>query len=202
MQEPYSAKLTPTSSEPEGTTADAADASELIKYESHGGLILRDAKARLEAAQTVKEVNQIREAAEAMAAYAAKAKKSELLGEAEAISFFAKRKLGQLMAAQKATEGLNSGTAGKGRPKTKIGGVSETLPKKDERPTLAEAGIDKNLAKRARKAAALSETEAEEEAAALRAGLPKKKATKKAEPVTVVVNAVPSVRSIDASLRC
>jgi hypothetical protein len=72
----------------------------------------------------------------------------------------AERRLGQLMAAQKEDIGFNAGTAGRGRPI--LGGVSDTPPKTDGRPTLAEAGIDKNLAKKARLAAALSEEEFEE----------------------------------------
>jgi hypothetical protein len=58
----------------------------------------------------------------------------------------AERRLGEMMAEQKATVGL----APPGRPKI---GVSETPISKP--PTLAEAGIDKNLAKKARKLAAL-----------------------------------------------
>jgi hypothetical protein len=53
------------------------------------------------------------------------------------------------------------------RPKK--GGVSETPPKKDDRLTVAEAGIDKNLAKAARKKATKSEAEFQEEVAAKRA---------------------------------
>jgi hypothetical protein len=55
---------------------------------------------------------------------------------------------------QKATVGLNKGTAGAGDKNVgkSTGGVRKTLPVKDALPTLDEAGIDKNLAKRARKA--------------------------------------------------
>jgi hypothetical protein len=58
-----------------------------------------------------------------------------------------------LISAQKATVGLNRGAKG-----SKVTGVQRT-PVKDDRPTLAEAGIDKNLAQRARKLAAMSEEE-------------------------------------------
>ncbi|WP_324603451.1 hypothetical protein [Sinorhizobium meliloti] len=54
--------------------------------------------------------------------------------------------------AQKETVGLAKGTAGKGHPS--LGGVTDTPPK-DDRPTLAEVGIDKNLAKRGTKLGAL-----------------------------------------------
>jgi hypothetical protein len=49
-----------------------------------------------------------------------------------------------MMQEQKKTVGLNTGTAGQGRPKK--GGVSETPPKKDDRLTLAEAGIERRAA--------------------------------------------------------
>jgi hypothetical protein len=58
----------------------------------------------------------------------------------------AARPVGEMMAAQKATVGLSEG----GRPKT---GLSENPVSK---PTLAEAGIDKNLANRARVRADIS----------------------------------------------
>lgn len=47
---------------------------------------------------------------------------------------------------QKETVGLNTGTAGTGRPS--LGGTREEPPK-DTRPTLAEAGISKKLSSRA-----------------------------------------------------
>jgi hypothetical protein len=96
-----------------------------------------------------------------------------------------------MMREQKNTVGLNTGTAGQGRPK--IGGVSETPPKKDDRLTLAEAGIDKNLAKAARKKAAKSEAEFQEEVAAKRAearepSKEKKAPKKKTEPISSLVD--------------
>src|SRR6516165_2418843 len=54
-------------------------------------------------------------------------------------------RLGEMMAARKETVGFNRGTAGMGNANVS-GGLSE-IPR-DERPTLAEAGIDKNLAGR------------------------------------------------------
>jgi hypothetical protein len=50
------------------------------------------------------------------------------------------RRVGELMAAQRETVGLNRGLSG-----TAVSG-SELVPVKDERPTLADAGIDKHLA--------------------------------------------------------
>ncbi len=63
-----------------------------------------------------------------------------------------------MMAEQRETIGLNEG----GRPKT---GVSETPVSK---PTLSEAGIDKNLAKQARCLASIPEQEFEHSLAAWR----------------------------------
>jgi hypothetical protein len=54
----------------------------------------------------------------------------------------AERRLGEMMAEQIKTVGANRGERGQFKPKT--GGVSETPPAP---PTLAAAGIDKNLAK-------------------------------------------------------
>jgi hypothetical protein len=51
---------------------------------------------------------------------------------------------------QKATVGLNKGTAGKGRPKL---GATKLAGPKDTRPTLADAGISKKQSARAQKLA-------------------------------------------------
>jgi hypothetical protein len=102
---------------------------------------------------TVDQVKQILAYAVGLAAAARKATNQDLEAEAEILKLEAERKLGQLMAAQRETVGLHKG----GRPKT---GVSET-PVSDQPIKLAEAGIDKNLAKRARFTARLSETEFE-----------------------------------------
>jgi hypothetical protein len=58
------------------------------------------------------------------------------------------------MAAQRGSVGFNTGTAGLGRPA--IGGSERDVP---NLPTLEAAGIDKHLADRARKMAAIPETE-------------------------------------------
>jgi len=61
------------------------------------------------------------------------------------------------MAEQRETVGLAIGTRGQLVGPSIIGGVSETPP--IDPPTLAAAGIDKNLAKRARAAAAIPAAE-------------------------------------------
>ena len=62
------------------------------------------------------------------------------------------RRLGELMKLQKETVGLAKG----GWPQKKSRGVSNT-PQDLPKPTLAEAGIDKNLAKQARKLSEIPE---------------------------------------------
>ncbi len=153
-------------------------------------MIFNTAKQQIAQATTVAEVKDIRDKAIAMAVYALQAKNNELKAEAEVIRLYAERRLGQMMQEQKKTVGLNTGTAGKGRPK---GGLSTNPPKKDDR-TLAEAGIDKNLAHKSRKAAAKSEYEFAKEVEAKRVEareLPskeKKAPKKKTEPIPSLVD--------------
>ena len=61
------------------------------------------------------------------------------------------RRIGELMEAQKESVGLNKG----GRPKEKTGSATDPVSDTPKPPTLAEAGIDKHLADKARKAARL-----------------------------------------------
>lgn len=124
----------------------------LVKYEA--------ARKALAEAKSTDEVRKIRDTAEAMRAYARQAKDKQLEIDAAEIRIRAERRLGEMLAAQRATAGLNTGTAGKGRPKK--GGANEEPPK-DNRPTLAEAGIDKKLSSRAQKLAAVPEDEFEGE---------------------------------------
>jgi N6-adenosine-specific RNA methylase IME4 len=66
----------------------------------------------------------------------------------------ATRRLDELIKAQKETVGLNQGAAGGGK---KDGPRGSLVNPRDERPTLAEAGIGKNLAHQARVLGAMSE---------------------------------------------
>lgn len=102
------------------------------------------------AARTIDEAKDIRDKAEAMRVYAKQAKNRELEADAAEIRFRAERRIGQMIAEQRENGGLAKGgapviTGSKSDP------VIETVP------TLADAGVDKHLADRARKYAAVSE---------------------------------------------
>jgi hypothetical protein len=126
---------------------------------SHGDavgslIVFEDARRAIADADTVEQVNKILALATGLAAAARKATDREMEAEAAVLKLEAERKLGQLMAAQKETVGFSKG----GRPKT---GIPEN-PVLGKPPTLAEAGIGKNLAAKARKAAAMPEAAFEE----------------------------------------
>jgi hypothetical protein len=111
------------------------------------------AKAALAKAKRVDEVKKIHNKAAAMKAAAKIAKDKDLEADAHEIRMRAERRLGELMGEQKEKHGLNKG----GRPtKTAIPENAVSKPA-----TLAEAGIDTNLAHRARTAAKPSEQEFE-----------------------------------------
>lgn len=115
-----------------------------------------DAACRaIAAARTTDEAAEIRNRAVALKVYARQAKNIQLERDAIAVRLRAERRIGELMNAQRQTVGLNQGANG-----SKVTG-SARVPVKDERPTLADAGIDKHLAHRARRAAALPPDEFE-----------------------------------------
>lgn len=121
---------------------------------SDGGtvsLVRYDAACRaLAEAKSVDDVRDVRDRSEAMRAYAKQAKNKQLEVDAAEIRIRAERRLGEMIAAQRETVGLSEG----GRP-AKTGSRADPV----SLPTLAEAGIDKHLADRARKLAAIPETE-------------------------------------------
>jgi phage N-6-adenine-methyltransferase len=103
------------------------------------GLVRYDAACRAIAeAKSLDEVKDIRDKVVALQSYARIAKNRQLEVDAAEIRFRAERRVGEMMAEQPKNEG------------TRYGGVLKTPP-----PTLADAGIDKNLAKRARAYAAV-----------------------------------------------
>ena len=113
----------------------------LIRYDA--------ARAALKACVSVDEVKDWADRTAAIEAYARQSKDNELRKMAIDIRMRAKRRLGELMAEQKATAGKNKG----GRPR-KTG--SRSVPGFEAPVTLAEAGINKRLAQEARDAAALT----------------------------------------------
>lgn len=112
--------------------------TELIRYEA--------ACRALYEAKSVDEVKDMRDKAAALKAYARQAKNRQLEIDAAEIRMRAERRIGELMEYQRETVGLNQGVRWVG-----------DKPAEDSRPTLAQAGIDKNLADRARKMAAVPE---------------------------------------------
>jgi protein gp37 len=112
-------------------------------------------------AKAVDEVKDIRDKAVAMATYARQAKNRELEADAVVIRMRATRRLDQMRQEQAATIGLAKGTRG-----SKVKGA-----RVDHKPTLADAGIDKNLANEGRKLGALSEPEFDQKVAEVSAAV-------------------------------
>lgn len=112
---------------------------ELIRYEA--------ACRALYEAKSVDEVKDLRDKAAAMKAYARQAKNKQLEIDAAEIRMRAERRLGELMELQRQTVGLAQGK------RTDLGPKATQV----DAPTLSEAGIDKHLADRARKMAAVPE---------------------------------------------
>lgn len=125
----------------------------LVKYEA--------ARKALAEAKRVDEVKGVYKDAKAMAAYARQAKDRTLEADAAEIRERAERRLGELMKAQAETVG-----------KAKAG-AHQHKANRDKRypnspPSLTEAGIDKNLATAARRAANMSEERFEQHVSATR----------------------------------
>jgi hypothetical protein len=128
------------------------DATKALQY-------VEQAKALLAKAKDVGEVKAIHDNAEALKAAARKLKDKTAEAAAHEIRKRAERALGQLIKAQKKTHGLNKG----GRPSKKTGIPKNPVSKPA---TLAETGVGKNLASRARTEAAKSPEQFERDLAA------------------------------------
>jgi hypothetical protein len=133
----------------------AVQASSLINYEA--------ARRALAEAVRVDEVKAIHDQAAAMQAYAKIAKDKDM--NAAELRLRAERNIGEMMKAQAETVGKAKGAKGIG---TSAG--YEKTRTADTPVTLAEAGIDKNLAHRSRRAAKLSAKGFEREVAEMRKG--------------------------------
>jgi phage N-6-adenine-methyltransferase len=131
----------------------AAKAIALRDGKAGSDLVRYDAACRaISEAVAVDEIKDIRDTAKAMAAAARIANNKQAEADMMAIRFRAERRLGEMMAAQRETVGFSAG----GRPSEKTGFHENPVLQPI---TLAEAGIDKNLADRARKYAAIPEAE-------------------------------------------
>lgn len=114
-------------------------------------LVRYDAACRaLAEAKSIDEAKDWGDKAAAMQAYARQAKNRQLEVDAAEIRMRAERRLGELMAAQRETIGLAKGARGRGSNQHQVRVEDGPTP-----PTLSEAGIDKHLADRARKMAAV-----------------------------------------------
>jgi hypothetical protein len=128
-------------------TEKGMEVNQLVKYEA--------AKFALSECVRVDEVKDIRDKSAAIAAAARIAKDKQLEIDASEIRIRAERRLGQMLAEQKAGEGLNQGAVA-GKTGTK------GVPVLDTTPTLAEIGIPKKLSSRSQALAAIPEDEFEE----------------------------------------
>lgn len=126
--------------------------TELVRYEA--------ARKALAEAVAVDEVAEIRSKAEAMRVYARQASDKALEIQAAQIRFRAERRLGELIVAQKETVGLNAGSRGQLAGKGDSGGAKLEQPE-DERPRLADIGIDRKLSSKAQKLARMDAAEFE-----------------------------------------
>lgn len=122
----------------------------------HGLVRYNAACAAVAAAKSTDEAKDWRDRAEAMRAYAHQSKNRQLEIDAAEIRIRAERRLGQLIAEQKATVGLNRGLAGS------IVSGADREPVRDERPTLSDIGVDKKLSAHSQKVAAIPEAEFED----------------------------------------
>ena len=120
-------------------------ASNITKYE--------EARRAVAEAHSVDEVKDIRDKAMAMRVYAQQAKNIELEVQAMQIRLRAERRLGQMMAEQR-----DAGLICKGATEP---GTTRGSEYPASKPTLASAGIDKNLAKAARTQAKFTDEEFE-----------------------------------------
>lgn len=119
--------------------------TKLVRYDA--------ARRALAEATRIDDVKTIRDKAVAMSVYAKQAKDGELIAHATEIRKRAERRLGQLMEEDRKAGKLAKGTRG-----SKIKGARVASG-----PTLADQGIDKHLADRARKVAAMPEAKFEEQ---------------------------------------
>jgi N6-adenosine-specific RNA methylase IME4 len=139
----------------------AAKTGDNVRPEGRGDKIrlpaaYTEAKTRLAQMVAKDEVKDWIDKAAAMATYAFQAKDPELIQQATEVRRRAERRLGELI-----EEDRKAGKLAKGGGDQKSDHRGSENP--SDKPTLAEQGIDKNLAKRARAAAKMTEDDFEED---------------------------------------
>jgi phage N-6-adenine-methyltransferase len=137
--------------------------TELTVIDGGANLVRYDAACRaLAEAKSVDEVKDILDKSVALKAYARQAKNKDLEADAAEIRIRAERRIGEMMASSpKAKGGAEKGVGRRGKE-------CGLLENPHSAASLAEAGIDKNLADRSRKAAKLEEADFEERLVGLR----------------------------------
>lgn len=118
------------------------------RFHSSGNVLdtIHRRKKALAAALRIDEVKRIRDLSARMKAYAQQAKDRAMLADADELRRRAARRLHEITRKQEETVGFNKGGATKG-----VGRRGMRDSKNPALPTFKEAGIDKNLAKEARK---------------------------------------------------
>ncbi len=122
----------------------------------------------------VDEVKTMRDKAIAMEVYAQQQKDADLIAASVYIRKRSERRIGELLKEEREAGKLAKGTrgqklpAGPGRGKKGKTGGSLTVPPVSDAKTLAARGIDKHLADRARKAAAMSDAKWQRSKSAMR----------------------------------
>ncbi len=146
---------------PDGKASSCKACNTAVGYIASGQMIetgfYDQARALLAKAKAVDEVKSILDKTAALKEYARRAADRTLEIDATEIRFYAERRMGEMLIAQKETVGLNRGRAGAGRPT--LGASDTEVPKVDERPTLADVGISHKLSAHAQKMAAVPEQE-------------------------------------------
>ncbi len=127
-----------------------ASSSELGPYDM--------ARKMLAEAKAVDDVKRIMDQSAALKEYARRAADRTLEIDATEIRFYAERRLGEMIAAQNATVGLNAGSRGQLKGRDASGPAKREAPE-DVRPKLAEVGISHKLSSHAQKLAAVPEQE-------------------------------------------
>lgn len=121
--------------------------------------IYDQARALLAQAKAVDEVKTILDKTAALKEYARRAADRSLEIDATEIRFFAERRMGEMLIAQKETVGFNVGTRGQLKGKNPASGEVEKEAPDDQRPTLADVGISSKLSSHAQKMAVVPEDE-------------------------------------------